>query len=51
MAMAVAAAMDALDWPEVLGCIAGDDTIFCAHQDAETAQTVADRLMEVVGDE
>ena len=30
MAMAVAAAIDALDMPEIIGCIAGDDTIFVA---------------------
>ena len=27
MAMAVAASIDAMQWPEVAGCIAGDDTI------------------------
>ena len=27
MAMGVAAALDALKWPEILGCIAGDDTV------------------------
>ena len=30
MAMAVAAAVDAMKWNEVVGCIAGDDTIMCA---------------------
>ena len=30
MAMAVAAALDSLDFNEILGCIAGDDTVFCA---------------------
>ena len=30
MAMAVAAALDALKWPEILGCIAGDDTMTTA---------------------
>ena len=30
MAMAVAAAIDAMQWKEVVGCIAGDDTIMCA---------------------
>ncbi|MEG0590687.1 MAG: arginine repressor, partial [Lachnospiraceae bacterium] len=29
MAMAVAAAVDAMNWNEVVGCIAGDDTIMC----------------------
>ena len=30
MAMGVAAALDAMKWPEILGSIAGDDTIMCA---------------------
>ena len=30
MAMAVAAAMDAMHLHEIVGCIAGDDTIMCA---------------------
>lgn len=30
MAMAVAAALDAMKFPEIVGCIAGDDTIMCA---------------------
>ena len=30
MAMALAAALDALHFPEVVGCIAGDDTVMCA---------------------
>jgi transcriptional regulator of arginine metabolism len=41
MAMAVAAALDAMDWTEVAGCIAGDDTIFCAvHSPEETDQVM-----------
>ena len=30
MAMAVAAALDHMDFPEIVGSIAGDDTIMCA---------------------
>ena len=30
MAMAAAAALDELNWEEIVGCIAGDDTIMCA---------------------
>ena len=30
MAMSVAAALDAMNWNEIVGCIAGDDTIMCA---------------------
>ncbi len=48
MAMAVAAALDAFRWPEILGCIAGDDTIMCAvHTDAEAAE-VKDRLTAMI---
>ena len=32
MAMAVAAALDAMQIPEILGSIAGDDTIMCAQR-------------------
>ena len=35
MAMGVATALDALKWPEILGCIAGDDTIMCACKSSE----------------
>ena len=37
MAMAVAVAVDAMKWNEVVGCIAGDDTIMCAIHNAEEA--------------
>ncbi len=37
MAMAVAAAIDGLDMPEIVGCIAGDDTIFVAMRSNEIA--------------
>ena len=48
MAMAVAAAVDAMNWQEVAGCIAGDDTIFCAvHTEEETA-VVLDKLRKIV---
>ena len=37
MAMAVAAAIDEMRWNEVVGCIAGDDTIFVAVDSVENA--------------
>ena len=40
MAMAVAAAVDAMKWHEVVGCIAGDDTIMCAIRTAEDTSVV-----------
>ena len=43
MAMAVAAAIDALDMPEIIGCIAGDDTIFVAMKSEEIAKELMDK--------
>ena len=43
MAMAVAAAIDALDMPEIIGCIAGDDTIFVAMKSDEIAVELMDK--------
>ena len=47
MAMAVAAAVDAMDFDEVVGCIAGDDTIFCATRTEADAIFVMERLSKV----
>ena len=44
MAMAVAAALDALKFPEIVGCIAGDDTIFVAAHSAEEAEALAEKI-------
>lgn len=44
MAMAVAAALDAMHLHEVLGCIAGDDTIMCAVRSEDEAGWVLARL-------
>ncbi len=48
MAMAVAAAIDAMHWPEVAGCIAGDDTIMCAIRSPEDTLRVMDKIQKVV---
>ena len=48
MAMGVAAALDALNWKEILGCIAGDDTVMCVSRDVEQAKTAADKLKGIV---
>lgn len=47
MAMAVAAAIDAMKFPEVIGCIAGDDTIFAAVRSVEDTKAVMKRLDEI----
>ena len=44
MAMAVAAALDALKFSEVVGCIAGDDTIMCVVKTSEQAPGVVQKL-------
>lgn len=50
MAMAVAAAIDGLSLAEVMGCIAGDDTIFVAVRTVEDAKKVMNYIRhEVIG--
>lgn len=44
MAMGVAAALDALEWEEILGCIAGDDTVMCAAKTTKQAEDVKEKL-------
>ena len=48
MAQAAAAAVDAMDFPEVVGTIAGDDTIFLAFSSDENAEAVAKRLEKMI---
>ncbi|NLK20935.1 MAG: arginine repressor [Epulopiscium sp.] len=44
MAMAVAAAMDAFHYQEIVGTIAGDDTIFCAVRSEEETIKLMEKL-------
>ena len=48
MAMAVAAAVDAMKWNEVVGCIAGDDTIMCAIRSVEDTVAVMEKIRKIV---
>lgn len=48
MAMAVAAAVDAMKWNEVVGSIAGDDTIMCAIRSVEDTVAVMDKIRKIV---
>ncbi|MCL2864586.1 MAG: arginine repressor [Lachnospiraceae bacterium] len=48
MAMAVAAAIDALEWIEVVGCIAGDDTVMCALRSVADYLVVSNKLEKIV---
>ena len=43
MAMAVAAALDAIHFGEVVGCIAGDDTIMIAVRSAEDTKILMEK--------
>lgn len=47
MAMAVAAAVDALKFPEALGCIAGDDTIMIACRSAEDTGVLMEKIRKL----
>jgi transcriptional regulator of arginine metabolism len=47
-ANSVAVALDNADWPEVTGTIAGDDTVLVVAPDAETAEALRDRFLEVL---
>ena len=48
MAMAVAAALDAMEWNEIVGCIAGDDTIMCAIKSTDDTLIVMDKLNKLL---
>ncbi len=47
MAMAVAAAMDAMELSSIVGTIAGDDTIMCAVRSIEDAKELRRKLNEI----
>ena len=48
MAMAVAAAVDALKIEEVVGCIAGDNTVMMAMQNEKDAEAVMEKIGRLV---
>ena len=48
MAMAVAAAIDAMKLKEIVGSIAGDDTIMMAVRTVENTQIVMDKIRSVL---
>ena len=47
-AQPVAAALDAEDWPETLGTIAGDDTILIVCPEKKAAARIASRIQEML---
>ena len=48
MAMAVCAALDAMKWKDVVGSIAGDDTIMCAIRSKEDTVRVMEKISRIV---
>ena len=48
MAMGVATALDALKWPEILGCIAGDDTIACINRSTDDTIILMDKIKKII---
>ena len=44
----IADALDDEGWPEVVGTIAGEDTIFVAAPDARRAQRIQEKLLELL---
>ena len=49
MAMAVAAAVDAMSIEEVVGCIAGDNTVMMAMRNVQDARIVMEKIGRMVG--
>ena len=48
MAMAVAAALDAMHFSEIVGCIAGDDTILCAVRSVDDTIVLIEKLKKLL---
>lgn len=48
MAMAVCAALDAMNWHEVIGSIAGDDTIMCAVRSVDDTVKLMEKLKKIL---
>ena len=44
MAMAVGAALDAMKWTELVGCIAGDDTVMCAVRSVDDTILLMEKI-------
>ena len=48
MANAVAVCLDSMKLPDVLGCVAGDDTIIVVSSTPEAAENLADNLRQTI---
>ena len=48
MAMAVGAALDAMKWTELVGCIAGDDTVMCAVRSVDDTTLLMEKIKKLL---
>ena len=48
MAMAAAAALDAMHWHEIVGAVAGDDTIMIATRSLDDIKRLEEKLGNIV---
>jgi transcriptional regulator of arginine metabolism len=48
-AQSVAVAVDKANWPEIVGTISGDDTIFIATEDGRAQRRLTGRLRDIFG--
>ena len=48
MAMTVAAALDAIHFSEIVGCIAGDDTVMCAVRTVDDTIVLMDKIRKLI---
>ena len=48
MAMAVALALDELHWNEIVGCVAGDDTVMCAIRTVDDTLITMDKISKIL---
>ena len=46
--LAAAAALDAVHFSEIVGCIAGDDTIMCAVRSVDETIVLMDKLNKII---
>ena len=46
--VALATALDNINWKEILGCVAGDDTVMCVIRTQEDTEAVMDELKKIV---
>ena len=48
IAMAVGAALDAIKWTELVGCIAGDDTVMCAVRSVDDTILLMEKIKKLL---